>query len=76
MPEVLAHAGGNLLESIVLLVVFLGPVPFIFYFLVRAVLGPDEEDEDRSPAASARRRRPPGVEHVADERDANGRPRR
>jgi hypothetical protein len=50
MPEVLAHAGGHLLDSIIQLVVFLGPVPVIFYFLLRAMLAPDDEESRPSPA--------------------------
>jgi len=64
VPELIAHAGGHLLESIVQLVVFLGPVPVIFYFLVRALLQPDEQDEvartrgDRHPPSEEGRDRP------------------
>jgi len=54
MPAVLAHAGGNLFDTVVQLVVFLGPVPVIFYFLVRAMLDSDDEEGwDRGPHGAA-----------------------
>ena len=57
MPEVLAHAGGHLFDTIVQLAVFLGPVPAIFYFLVRAMRDSNEDEREPSP-------RDPGLEHV------------
>ena len=48
MVEVLAHAGGHLFDSLVQLAVFLGPVPVIFYFLVRAVLQADDGDDQHA----------------------------
>ena len=45
MPPI-AHAGTELFETIVQLIVFLGPVPVLFYFLMRVALRNDDDDSE------------------------------